>query len=316
MAEPYQLHLKGANDLVTTYEATRAGFISLALEKNRQSTPSIEEARTLHASASKATFPSDLAQMPELEAALLTAAGMSDKAIPHLQPENKHEAVQGLITNFLEPAGSDFVDELVYRFLLIRGDSMGGTLRNVVGILAHRKFTRAILSALNLAGNRYHWLDKKSRTWIAGTGTDVDIEPYVRAISWSKGSRARVMFYNTKVPLVNKNIDICILTAKPDDAQEARKFPNAYLALGELKGGIDPAGADEHWKTANGALFRIRSAFSAAGCFPGTFFVGAAVVANMSKEIWNQLESKQLTNAANLTDPDQLTHLSTWVVSM
>ena len=31
--------------------------------------------------------------------------------------------------------------------------------------------------------------------------------------------------------------------------------------FGELKGGIDPAGADEHWKTGNSALVRIRKAF-------------------------------------------------------
>ncbi|HAJ78349.1 MAG TPA: hypothetical protein DCO75_01135, partial [Fibrobacteres bacterium] len=29
----------------------------------------------------------------------------------------------------------------------------------------------------------------------------------------------------------------------------------------ELKGGIDPAGADEHWKTAKTAIDRIVSAF-------------------------------------------------------
>lgn len=30
---PYQFHLKRSNDLVTTYEATRAGFVAAALEK-------------------------------------------------------------------------------------------------------------------------------------------------------------------------------------------------------------------------------------------------------------------------------------------
>ncbi len=29
------------------------------------------------------------------------------------------------------------------------------------------------------------------------------------------------------------------------------------LMLGELKGGIDPAGADEHWKTANTVLIGL-----------------------------------------------------------
>jgi len=32
--------------------------------------------------------------------------------------------------------------------------------------------------------------------------------------------------------------------------------------MGELKGGIDPAGADEHWKTANKALDKMRKPFT------------------------------------------------------
>jgi len=36
---PYRSHLNSSDDLVTTYEATRAGFVALALEKNRKATP-------------------------------------------------------------------------------------------------------------------------------------------------------------------------------------------------------------------------------------------------------------------------------------
>lgn len=45
-----------------------------------------------------------------------------------------------------------------------------------------------------------------------------------------------------------------------------------FLALGELKGGIDPAGADEHWKTARTAIMRISDAFKREGVSPKTFF--------------------------------------------
>lgn len=317
MPGPYRQHLADADDLVTTQEATRAGFVALALEKNRQSTPTVEEARALHAAASRAGTPTALATMTELESALLTAAGVSEKATSHLAPEDRAEAIRGLITNFLQPAGAAFVDELVYRFLLIRGDSMGGSMRNIVGILARRRLTRATLAALNLTGKTYQWLHAVSRSWIPGTGADVDIEQYVRAISWPHDGAHRVLAYNVNVPLVRKNIDISLLNSNPSDAlSSAYRVPNAYLALGELKGGIDPAGADEHWKTANIALSRIRGAFTHAGSFPNTFFVGAAIVSSMSREIWDQLESGQLTNAANLTNAAQLASLCTWLVGL
>jgi hypothetical protein len=49
----YRNHLQSSDDLVTTYEATRAGFVALALEKNRRATPYVAEARALNHCGSK-----------------------------------------------------------------------------------------------------------------------------------------------------------------------------------------------------------------------------------------------------------------------
>jgi len=147
-SRPYRIHLRSSEDIVTTYEATRAGFVSLALEKNRRATPHVVEARALRKAASSAKRPADLLEVKGIESGLLTAAGISDKALKHLLPEDKREAVEGLIRNFLEPAGAKFVEELVYRFLIARGDALGGSMRNIGGALAQRKLTPAPLSPL------------------------------------------------------------------------------------------------------------------------------------------------------------------------
>ncbi|MFS8895270.1 AvaI/BsoBI family type II restriction endonuclease, partial [Synechococcus sp. R3-13] len=86
---PYRSHLNSSDDLVTTYEATRAGFVSLALEKNRKATPYVAEARALQTAASSAQTPADLLKIKGIESGLLTAAGLSDKALNHLLPEDK-----------------------------------------------------------------------------------------------------------------------------------------------------------------------------------------------------------------------------------
>ena len=85
---PYKNHLSSSDDLVTTYEATRAGFVALALEKNRRATPYIAEARALQAAVSKARTPADLRYIRGIESGLLTAAGLSDKALVHLVNTN------------------------------------------------------------------------------------------------------------------------------------------------------------------------------------------------------------------------------------
>lgn len=76
----YRQHLSSSDDLVTTYEAVRAGFVALALEKNRRATPFVAQARTLKTLASRARRAADLINIVELQTALLTAAGVSDKA--------------------------------------------------------------------------------------------------------------------------------------------------------------------------------------------------------------------------------------------
>lgn len=144
----YRKHLKSSEDLVTPYEATRAGFVALALEKNRRAAPYLSQARYLQSIAFQAETPTDLLQMKAIESGLLTAAGLSDKALVYLTPEDKTRAIKGLIREFLEPAGPKFVEELVFRFLLIRGDALGGAMRNLGGAQAQGKLTETLLSAL------------------------------------------------------------------------------------------------------------------------------------------------------------------------
>ena len=151
----YQYHLNNANDLVTPYDEVRAGFIALALERNLRATPFIEQARALKIYVSKVSNPNELLEIEDIRSTLLTASGVSDKAAKHFNEEDKIEAIKGLIQNFLEPAGKDFIDELVYRFLLTRGDTLGGSMRNAGGVLAERKLSRAIISALNIQSTPY-----------------------------------------------------------------------------------------------------------------------------------------------------------------
>lgn len=70
--------------------------------------------------------------------------------------------------------------------------------------------------------------------------------------------------------------------------------PEKYLALGELKGGIDPAGADEHWKTANSALQRIRTGFAKKSLTPYTFFIGAAIEKKYGKRNLSSIRKSNL----------------------
>ncbi len=75
---------------------------------------------------------------------------------------------------------------------------------------------------------------------------------------------------------------------------------------------IDRGAADN--LTARTALDRIHKAFQKHN--PATFFIGAAIETKMAEEIWNLLETGTITNAANLTEDDQIASISRWLCSL
>ena len=210
---PFNDHLKSFADLITPYEETRAGFISLALKKNKIATPFIQQAKALRVLASRAETPKQLLQMIEIQDSLLTSAGLSDKAKNHLQSADKQEAINGFIENFLEPSGKSFVDELVYRFLLTRGDSLGGSMRNLGGKLGEWRFTRILISTCSITGVDFEYLNSKSKQWGA-PNSDLDIEKQLRGLRWTCRGNERTLIYNLTVPTVQKNVDLCLFDCR------------------------------------------------------------------------------------------------------
>jgi hypothetical protein len=335
---PYGSHLRSSQSLVTTHEAKRAGFVEAVIEKSRLADEFVWIARALKVKAEQATRPEDLLNMPDIQAGLLTAAGVSDKATAFFDDADRRDILFQYTENVLKPAGDKFAEELVYRFLLTRGDTLGGKIRNLVGVWAQRKFSRFVVSELRLSGRNFQWFEKEHERW--RSAETLDNLDAVRAFAWNTGYLPRVLAYNLQLPLIKteeerledsdggtaskggKNVDICLLHTNPEQYRSRAQRPGLvrdtelYIALGELKGGIDPAGADEHWKTANAHLGRIRRSFAALPHTPLLFFVGNAIEASMASEIWTQLESGELANAANLTDDRQAVSLVSWLCGL
>lgn len=287
MNKPYLFHLKSAADLETTNHGTRAGFAALALERNRRATPYVEQARALKHAASQAKHPAELLEIPGIQSALVAVSGVN------------------------------FVEELVFRFLLTRGDTLGGSMRNIGGFMAQKKLTRSIIAHLRLAGKTCKWLHSETNVWADLPEDDADIELYLRGLCWVSKGKPRTLVYNLTVPFFRNNVDLSLFNCSSESlSKDTRRSPDSYIALGELKGGIDPAGADEHWKTARTALDRIHKAFAKHKVKPHTFFIGAAIEAKMAAEIWTLLKRGVLENAANLTDEDQIASITRWLCGL
>jgi type II restriction enzyme len=271
----------------------------LALAKAAKAEPYIADARRLRAFLERCPNIRSAAINGDFRTELLAAAGFSDKAQSHLSDPELSGALERVVSQIAEAHPGKWRDELLYRFLLTKGDSLGGSMRNYGGAVASVQLSEAMISALDGRGISHS---------VRRSASNAD---KIQAIVWPN----RSLLFDRSPAFIGKNLDAILLDTSSGLSEKSCFGRQAcYLACGELKGGIDPAGADEHWKTANSALERIRQAFGRHP--PRLFFVGAAIEAAMADEIFAQLNDERLTFAANLTVPAQVADLANWLSSL
>ncbi len=103
---PFQTSIPNAASLITEHADTTAAFIRMALERNRRATPHVADARALQAAAAALPTVRQLLEEPALQKALLTAAGVSDKANKHFSDADRQLAVAEFVENYLAPTSA------------------------------------------------------------------------------------------------------------------------------------------------------------------------------------------------------------------
>ena len=92
--------------MVTTHEQTRAGFLNIALEKNKVGDPYVKNALAFKAMVANTKGPDEFLDMPEIRPFVLTASGLSEKSMKYLDEGN----------NTLQFPGISSTDYLVFRY--------------------------------------------------------------------------------------------------------------------------------------------------------------------------------------------------------
>lgn len=292
-------NLKSYQEIVTSRQAVCIGFLMQAKEKNERANPYVQEAHSLWLSLQKMNSLQEAVEKLPLPL-LATAMGFSAKSQSKFKAEDLKSSITSILKEFVCQDKVSFREEILYRFLLTRGDTLGGAMRNVTGVTAQLKLTTAIVTVLHA---------KKMKPKIE---IDSKQKGKIKAIHWNN----RLIVFDRKPKFIGKNIDV-IMLVNPDSATDVRNLletQKAYLACGELKGGIGPAGADEHWKTARSAIERIRDKFEKQ-C-PKLFFAANAIEDAMAKEIFKMLQNNQLSWAANLNCQPQIMELCDWLTSL
>lgn len=291
MSSVWAAQIKSSSDLRTELSATIAGFEVQIQEKTLKAQPFIDRLKALVQALETEDNAFNLYQKAEFRPAIIAACLISNKSAGHLVGTALDQIVEDSLAS-LQRSDPQWKEALVSRAALTWGDALGGSMRNYVGQQAENGFVEKLLAVLSTKGFKPEVVESNGGK--------------ISRVHWDN----RALFLNRTCSIVGNNIDAVLTDASTEVDLED---PTIYLACGELKGGIDPAGADEHWKTARTALDRIRDQFALKGVRPQLFFVGAAIESAMADEIYARLKDDRLSHAANLTKPAQVSNLCEWL---
>ncbi|SPX06786.1 Type-2 restriction enzyme BsoBI [Escherichia coli] len=275
-----------ANDLITTVRDRIDGFSWQANEKLSRASGFFNHADYFREHKHTIVDVHSLRRDRLLTEYIVASCMLSRKSLAHISIEMQNEIINRLI-DFTRLNDPIYLLELDRRYFLTCGDALGGMMRNVVGQSAQHFITEHIFQ-------RLHNLNLNPQRITRGNKTT--------QIYWHN----RRVFFDQKPRFINKSVDIIVVGG--NSAINANlENPNDYICCGELKGGIDPAGADEHWKTAWTALNRIHEVFAVSSIpRPRLVFLGAAIENSMAQEIFNLMQNGWLNGAANIRNPTQL----------
>ena len=182
---PNNPFITSPESLVTTPEETRAGFLRIALEKNRRGDPFVKDALAFKAMVAHTHVPEELLAIDAVRPFLITAAELSAKSLAYLNEADQTMAIQELINKFLIPAGSSYIDEATFRYLLIKGNAVGGSMRNIIGAIGQERLVRAIYSSMNVRGMpSCERIDGQAERWTPVDRDDAGAEADVKALHW------------------------------------------------------------------------------------------------------------------------------------
>jgi len=199
------------------------------------------------------------------------------------------------------------------------GDSFGGSWRNEVGRLAYVEVITPLIVHLHQQGHLHSIVytlkgtivrdeeketsSRKFQELVIGEQTDLDAT--LKQLDEQRVVYREIRLRNGNRLLLNRQI-----TWYDAEGKSYRIGPDLLSASGEtdilwggeLKGGADPAGSDEHWKTATRAFDRILLACEHTGLpRPPLSFIATILVERVAREAAEWIAQGKLTSVYNLT---------------
>lgn len=280
-------------------------------------------------------LPNDLIHQPRLifyyrNVALLSAKVMrgvgldttayeSGRAVPSKETANQLARYFNGVTSTLVLLGGVSTYRHIEMMMANLGDSLGGVSRNEVGRVALTRVLEPLIKRLASEGRlskiRYSLKGRltspedeedtgETPAQVIAISPQTDIAELLQRFETFRVIYRELEMTNGSRLLLNRQL------TWSSGEQSYRIGPDMHSQLdaidmlwaGELKGGADPAGSDEHWKTATQALQRIREAAQKTGRVePKLSFMATILVERVAKELQDWIDQGRLTSVYNLT---------------
>ena len=220
------------------------------------------------------------------------------------------------------------------------GDSLGGISRNEVGRTAMMRLLNPFVAHLH----RQDYLQeivcsfkgdlsvdseetRQSRREKIAMDSTVDMDELLSDFEHRRVKYHELVLRNGSRLLVDRQLnwtDEASATYRIGPDLYATAETQDFVWAAEVKGGADPAGSDEHWKTATQALHRILDACQATDrAQPALAFIATIFVERVAREAQAWIDEGKLTTAYNLTrmlhEPQEMqrfcSHVTTFLVN-
>jgi type II restriction enzyme len=275
-----------AKDLVTKEEDIVKGVMWQSHQKRSLSKDIVKNSLEAKRRLRKITDIEDIFCDNLLLDFVLAATMLSKKSIQHFSHSSLVSYIKSEI-DFDRINEQNYLNEIEKYYLQTAGEAVGGKIRNIIGKKGNDIFVRYIKEYLNKNNIEYIEIIKNNNIQLIETNEIV-------------------ILFNKKPNFIGKSVDFLVIKKYENGTYDIEDH-NQYISAGELKSGIDPAGADEHWKTARTALSRIHKAFIQKNIdSPNIFFIGGAISKNMAEEIIENIYNKKLAWGANLNNKKQM----------
>jgi len=192
-----------------------------------------------------------------------TATGATEKAKKGLGYDEKQIRSHIIAKIGVTTKIKDAIEILTIGYSLVLGDSMGGSMRNLIGNIGEDRIENVLNT--KFGGQR-----------VKSTESG---RPKITKCS----NPPRTLHWNVKIP-GQRNFDLVISKS------------TTLISVLEIKSGIDPAGADEHWSTASSKLLKLHQAMPSLKCG----FAGAVIVDSTRREIAEGIKRKELVCGINI----------------